>query len=33
MGVYTRDLCGQLLGKYYPVARQNILKNATVALQ
>jgi hypothetical protein len=30
---YTMAMSGQLLGKEFPVARQQILNNATVVLQ
>jgi hypothetical protein len=33
MGGYTRVVSGQRLGKHVPVARQQILNNATVTLQ
>jgi hypothetical protein len=33
MGVYTRAVSGQRLGKHVPVARQQTLNNATVGLQ
>jgi hypothetical protein len=33
MGVYTRAVPGQRLSKYVPVARQQILNNATDRLQ
>jgi hypothetical protein len=33
MGGYTRAFFGQRLGKQIPVARQQILNNATVGLQ
>jgi hypothetical protein len=29
MGGYTRAVCGQRFGKHVPVARQQILNNAT----
>jgi hypothetical protein len=33
MDGYTKAVSGQRLGKYVPVARQQILNNATVELQ
>jgi hypothetical protein len=33
MGGYTRTVSGQQLSKYVPVARQQIINNATVGLQ
>jgi hypothetical protein len=33
MGGYTRPVSGQRLGKHVPVAKLQILKNATVELQ
>jgi hypothetical protein len=33
MGGYTRDASGQRLGKHVPVARHQVLNNATVGLQ
>jgi hypothetical protein len=33
MGGYTTAVSGQWLGKHVPVARQQILNNATVRLQ
>jgi hypothetical protein len=32
MGAYTRAVSGQRLGKHVPVAREQILNNATVGL-
>jgi hypothetical protein len=33
MGEYTRAISGQRLGKYFLVARQQIVNNVTVGLQ
>jgi hypothetical protein len=33
IGGYTRTVSGQRLGKHVPIARQQILNNATVGLQ
>jgi hypothetical protein len=33
MGVYTRAVSGHLLGKQFPVTRQQILNNATLELK
>jgi hypothetical protein len=33
MGAYARLVSGQLLGKHVPVAKQQIVNNATVGLQ